>query len=242
MDCEAFLREWTSLAEARGFQTVVFGEVEGFPLIGSIREIADKPVIYLSSGMHGDEPAGPQALMELLREGFFDDRFYWMICPVLNPTGLALGTRENSRGIDQNRDYKQCETPEVCTHIAWLQKQPVPALFLSLHEDWESSGFYYYEINLGVLGSKRDRMMEAVAPFFPPEPATVIDHHEVTEPGWIYHSEDPDVPEGWPEAIYLARISCPLSLTFETPSSLPLEKRVGGHQAVVRQAIADLLL
>jgi hypothetical protein len=239
MNCAAFLRDWASVADARGFQTEVFGEVEGLPLLGSVRKNPGKAVVYLSSGMHGDEPAGPRALLELFREGFFDNRYHWIVCPVLNPTGLAAGTRENSRGIDQNRDYKQCETPEVCSHLAWLKKQPVPSLFLSLHEDWESSGFYYYEINLGVKGPERNRLMEAVSPFFPPEPATVIDDHEVTEPGWIFHSENPDVPEGWPEAIYLAKLGCPLSLTFETPSSLALEGRIGGHQAVVRQALSD---
>ena len=240
MDCRAFLRDWSAAAAACGFDSEVFAEVEGYALPASVRGGEGKLAIYLSSGMHGDEPAGPQALLELMQARFFDDRFHWMICPVLNPTGLAAGTRENSRGIDQNRDYKSCQAPEVCAHISWLRKQRLPSVFLSLHEDWESSGFYYYEINLGVEAPERERLMEAVAPYFPPEPASVIDDHEVTGPGWIFHSEHPDLPDGWPEAIYLARAGCPLSLTFETPSSLPLERRVKGHQVLIRRALEDL--
>lgn len=240
MDCHAYLRDWSQAAAARGFQSSHFAEVGSFALSASTKGDPELPSIYLSSGIHGDEPSGPQALLELMREGFFDDRYHWMICPMLNPTGLSEGTRENREGIDLNRDYKTCETPEVCGHIEWLKKYPVPSLFLSLHEDWESSGFYYYEINLGADGPKRDRLLEAVAPFFPPEPEPVIDDHEVTEPGWIYHSEHPDLPEGWPEAIYLASLGCPLSLTCETPSSKELEKRISAHKAVVKRAIEDI--
>ncbi len=238
MDWHAFLRDWSQEATARGFQSEVFAEVAGYPLVASTKGDLSKPCVYLSSGMHGDEPSGPQALLALLKEGFFDDRFHWLICPVLNPTGLAAGTRENARGIDQNRDYCVCETEEVCSHITWLDQQKTPGLFLSLHEDWESSGFYFYEINTSGQDSAHQRILEAAAPFFPPEPSKMIDDHEVTAPGWIYHSEQPDIPEGWPEAIFLAKRGCPLSLTFETPSSMSLEDRMGCHQAVVRESVS----
>ena len=242
MDWCAFLHEWSDETDSRGFQSETYGEVGGFPLLASSKGGSSKPCIYLSSGMHGDEPAGPQALLELLKEDFFDDRCHWLICPALNPTGLVAGTRENSGGIDLNRDYCLCETVEVCSHIAWLGKQTTPQLFLSLHEDWESTGFYYYEINQGGTAPKHHELLAAAAPYFPPEPEAIIDDHEVTEPGWIYHSEHPDLPEGWPEAIYLAKIGCPISLTFETPSKMALENRVGCHQSVVRESVRRCLL
>lgn len=242
MDWHAFLRDWLQEATARGFESEALAKVAGYPLLASTKGDSSKPCIYLSSGMHGDEPSGPQALLALLQEGFFDDRFHWLICPVLNPTGLEAGTRENARGIDLNRDYCVCETEEVCSHIAWLRAQKVPGLFLSLHEDWESSGFYFYEINISGKDSGHQRILDAAASFFPPEPANMIDDHEVSAPGWIFHSENPDIPDGWPEAIFLAKLGCPLSLTFETPSSMTLEDRIGCHQAVVREAVSRCLL
>ena len=76
----------------------------------------------------------------------------------------------------------------MSSHIAWLKEQEIQQLFLSLHEDWESSGVYYYEINLGGAVSGYKNLLAAAAPYFSPEPESVIDNHEVTEPGWIHHS------------------------------------------------------
>ena len=240
MDLGAFLSAWQELATAKGFQTESLTEVGGFPLLASSkggRKGCEKPTFYLSAGMHGDEPAGPQALLALLEEDFFDDRFHWLICPLLNPTGMARGTRENEEGVDLNRDYCLKNTEEVRAHVEWLERQEVPEAFLSLHEDWESSGFYFYEINLRGEGDWYARMMTAAAPYFPAEPEALIDGHKVTELGWICHSEHPDLPEGWPEAIFMAKRGCPLSLTFETPSSAVLSTRVSCQQALVRDVV-----
>jgi len=245
MDVPSFLSEWEEVATARGFRNESLAELGAFSLLASSKAALGgerRPICYLSAGIHGDEPAGPEALLALLKEGFFDERFDWLICPVLNPVGMAQGTRENARGIDLNRDYCLQKTKEVSAHIAWLERQEVPHVFLSLHEDWESSGFYCYEINQSGPGSWYEGIMEAVAPFFPPEPEELIDDHEVTAPGWIYHSEKPDIPEEWPEAIFLAKFGCPQSLTFETPSSAALEQRVLCQQAAVKEALRSWLL
>ena len=196
------------------------------------------PGIYLSSGIHGDEPAGPLALLGLMQEGFFSDTtFHWAVCPALNPDGLALGTRGNADGVDLNRDYWRRETPEVNAHAAWLAALGRLDLFLSLHEDFETSGFYFYEINLGEdQPGRAAAILDAVTPWFAPEPGPEIDGHLARRPGWIYHEAEADVPQGWPEAIYLSKSGCPLSFTFETPSSAPLGKRVAAHRAAIHAA------
>lgn len=197
--------------------------------------------VYLSAGIHGDEPAGPLALLRLMEEGFFQPGIDWVICPALNPTGLARGTRENAAGIDLNRDYWTRSSEETRAHAGWLGSRKIPDLFLSLHEDWETTGFYFYEINLGPDRPERAAwIIEAVKPWFTPEPADDIDGHTPRTPGWIYHEAEADVPEGWPEAIYMAKLGCPLSFTFETPSHAALEARVAAHCAAVRAACADL--
>ncbi|MGL5017353.1 MAG: M14 family metallopeptidase [Luteolibacter sp.] len=202
---------------------------------------SDGPRVYLSAGIHGDEPAGPLALLELLREGYFNQAIHWMLGPALNPTGLAALTRENACGIDLNRDYWLRETPEVLAHTQWLDARPAPDLFISLHEDWETTGFYFYEINLGTEDLDRTRsILAAVEPWFHPEPGPIIDGHDISGPGWIYHIAEPDLPEAWPEAIYLAKMGCPISFTFETPSHAPLHQRVAAHTAAVKAACANL--
>jgi len=212
MNWQEFISEWRQEAEAAGFEVEVLLEKGGYEVLACTK--GEGPCVYLSSGVHGDEPAGPQALMELLKEGYFGEGFRWLICPVINPVGLTRGTRENGEGVDLNRDYLKAETPEVRAHIDWLEREKEFCVFLSLHEDWESSGIYYYEINTRGCGPGYEEMLEAAAPYFPPEPELVIDDHPVTKPGWIFHADEPDIPEGWPEAIYLAKVGCGLSLTF----------------------------
>jgi hypothetical protein len=227
-------------AVAAGFSPAHLAEVHTGHLTAWERP-GDGPRVYLSAGIHGDEPAGPLALLELLREGFFTGSAHWLLCPALNPTGLASLTRENARGIDLNRDYWLRETPEVVAHTGWLDARPAPDLFISLHEDWETTGFYFYEINLGVENLDRTRrILDSVQPWFLPEPGPIIDGHEASGPGWIYHVAEPDLPEGWPEAIYLAKMGCPISFTFETPSRAALGPRVAAHVAAVKAACAGL--
>ncbi|MCH7228309.1 M14 family metallocarboxypeptidase [Haloferula sp. A504] len=236
-DPATFLSEFRREAEGRGFSCATLLETGAGPLLGFVRPGTGKPA-YLSAGIHGDEPAGPLAALELLKAGAFDDGREWTLCPAVNPTGLAAGTRDTAAGFDINRDYLRRRTPEVLAHAAWLETRPTPGLFLSLHEDWETSGFYFYEINLADDRPDLARsILGAVSPWFPPEPSETIDDHEVRERGWIYHEARADFPDHWPEAIFLAESGCPLSFTFETPSSARMEDRIAAHVAAAKAVL-----
>lgn len=224
-----------------GFVSTLLVDLDAGPLLAWERP-GDGPRVYLSAGIHGDEPAGPLALLELLRADFFNQRVHWLLCPALNPSGLVALTRENAAAIDLNRDYWLRVSQEVIAHTRWLAAQPVPDLFISLHEDWETRGFYFYEINRGEDNPERaGEILEAVKPWFEPELGPQIDGHESREAGWIYHAAEPDLPEGWPEAIYLAKMGCPISFTFETPSHAQLPSRVAAHAAAVRAVCGQLI-
>lgn len=235
-DFLSFQSAFRQAAEDAGFTANTLAEVLPGPLVAWGKP-GPGPRIYLSAGIHGDEPAGPLALLELLQSGFFDYPAHWSLCPALNPSGLAAGTRENASGIDLNRDYWLRSSPEVAAHASWIDALEVPDMFISLHEDWETTGFYFYEIRLGEDQPQRGRaILDAVGPQFPPEPGPQIDGHDIREAGWIYHAAEPDIPEGWPEAIYLAKIGCPVSFTFETPSRAAIADRVAAHVAAVLAA------
>src|SRR5690625_2477570 len=110
-------------AEDQEFRVETFGEIDGYPLLAFSRYgPAGASSIYVSAGIHGDEPAGPLAVLELLRTGLPHD-LSWTICPVLNPTGLEKGTRENFAGVDLNRDYLPPTQPETEAHVLWLNRQ-----------------------------------------------------------------------------------------------------------------------
>lgn len=232
-----FSSQFARAANAAGFQREQFGEVAGHPLLAYTKPSAG-PRIYLSAGIHGDEPAPPWALLRLAESGFFDERFSWFVCPLLNPTGFAQRTRENFGKIDLNRDYKSLVTAEIAAHIAWLKHQPRFDLVICLHEDWEATGFYLYELNLANRPTLAHAMLAAAREHSPLDLATLIDGREIAEPGIIRPTSDPALRETWPEALYLAYQHCTLNYTIETASAQPIEQRIATQVAVVRAAVA----
>lgn len=237
IDPPSFVAQFETLAVAKGFCSERFGEISGCPLVGATKRTPGRrPRIYLSAGIHGDEPAPPLALLRLLERDFFDQRAVWFICPLLNPTGFPLGTRENADGLDLNRDYRQTKSAEILAHLRWLAKQPSFDLALCLHEDWEATGAYLYELNPNQRPSLAEPIIEAVGKNHPIDRATLIDgrpaHNGIIRPGG-----DPALRELWPEAIYLRAHHTELCYTFETPSGHPLEERIEAQCIAVETTV-----
>ncbi|MEX2381096.1 MAG: M14 family metallocarboxypeptidase [Opitutales bacterium] len=227
-------------APAARFDLECLGMPHGLPLLALTRRAsAIAPRIYVSAGIHGDEPAGPVAVAYLLEQGLFDDRFTWTLCPLLNPGAWDAGTRENPDRIDLNRDYRHPISREIQLHRAWLEGRPPNDLYLSLHEDWEASGFYLYEINTTSLPSFAGSILDRVGTVIPREPMARIDNHEVTAPGLIQHTPEADEPENWPEAIFHSHLYPHLSYTFETPSTVDLAARIKAMALGIEAAIEE---
>jgi murein peptide amidase A len=247
LDPNEYLARCQRAAQLRRFHRQPYGEI-GFDGCGSLPLVAFtrrtpglRPRIYFSTGIHGDEPAGPEALLQLLEQGEFDDRANWFLAPLLNPTGFVRRTRENADAIDLNRDYRTPRTTEVRAHVAWLERQPRFDLALCLHEDWEATGFYLYELNPTERPSLAPALLAAARQHMSIDPATVIDGRPVAEPGIIRPDHDPKLRDLWAEAIYLYAHHTSLCYTVETPSSLPLAQRVTALAAAVRAALQAFL-
>lgn len=196
---------------------------------------------YLSTGIHGDEPAGPLAALQLLRDNQWPEHAEIILLPCLNPIGFAKNRRENAQGLDLNRDYLHPQSMEIRAHVAWLEQQQAFDLCLCLHEDWESHGFYVYELNPDHKPSLAEAMVAGVAPVCP------IDHSEIIEGreakgGIIRPSLDPQTRPLWPESFWLLQHKTRLSYTLEAPSDFPLAVRVNALVAGVKKALACALL
>jgi hypothetical protein len=195
--------------------------------------------IYVSTGIHGDEPAGPLAALQLLEDDAWPaDAALWL-CPCLNPTGFPLNTRESSQGIDLNRDYRHLQTPEIRAHTQWLQNQPNFDLTLCMHEDWESQGFYVYELNPANRPSLAEKITEAVAKVCPVDPSPIIETWAANAGVIRPQVNPPDRPQ-WPESLWLIVHKTPLSYTLEAPSDFPLPTRVEALSAAVKTAVGLL--
>jgi hypothetical protein len=195
------------------------------------------PRIYISTGIHGDEPAGPLAVRQLLQENQWPENASLSLIPCLNPTGLRLNRRENDQGIDLNRDYLDAKAPETLAHINWLSRQPSFDFCFCLHEDWESDGFYVYELNPEDRPSLASHIVAQVAEVCPIDLSEVIEGRPAQN-GIIRPSVDPRSRPQWPEAFYLLSNKTRLSYTLEAPSDFPLPTRVAALVTAVRAALA----
>lgn len=238
---EPTLDDISRAAKRSGFTVRTLCEIDGLPLLALSRGgPSGSKSVYLSAGIHGDEPAGPLAVLELL-ESDLSPEVNWHICPVLNPTGMKAGTRLNAAGVDLNRDYLALTQREVRSHVEWLGDQDLFDLALFLHEDWESSGFYIYELN-----PSRDEfsaalpMIRAVEPHCPIEHARSIDGHPVSN-GIIIPVERDLRRKDWPEALYMFTHHNRLNYTLEAPSSFALHTRVEALRDAVQAGVEAVL-
>jgi murein peptide amidase A len=238
IDIQEILRDLESAAQEHGWKSEVFFEAQDLRLFGLTRAAVNGPIrnpkseirnrrVYLSAGIHGDEPAGPLAALRLIRENKWPENLDLWFCPCLNPLGFALNSRENSRGIDLNREYLKPVAEEIAAHIAWLERQPNFDLCLLLHEDWESHGFYLYEQNPENRKSLAEPIIEAVSKICPIDPNEMIEGRPAQN-GIIRPNIDLATRPQWAEAFYLITHKTHQSYTLEAPSDYPISTRVDG--------------
>jgi hypothetical protein len=204
------------------------------------------PRFYLSAGIHGDEVAGPLAVLEMLRQPDFFAEVDTTIFPILNPEGLARGLRGNYAGLDLNRDYRGARSTEIQSHLAILPTLGRYDSAMLLHEDFEGTGAYLYELNDGPIADLGQRIISAIGRHVPIDERPEIE--EVEARGGIIQRADiirrmgpiANRPE-WPEAIYLSVFHTDVSYTTETPMLQPLPNRVAAQIEAVRTMIAALV-
>ena len=242
IDIQQTLRDVEIAAQQHGWKSEIYFESKELKLFALTRPALRlptsdlRPRVYVSAGIHGDEPAGPLAALRLIQENQWPENLDLWFCPCLNPLGFAANTRENGRGIDLNREYLNPLADEIKAHIAWLDRQPNFDLCLLLHEDWESHGFYLYEQNPDGGRSLAEPMIEAISRVCPIDPNELIEDRPAKN-GIIRPSIDPNSRPQWPEAFYLITHKTRLSYTLEAPSDYPLSTRVDAHVAAVRTAL-----
>src|SRR6516164_6237434 len=96
IDIRAVLRDIKAAAQSHGWTSELFyktGDLELFALHRLSPVTRHSSRIYLSTGIHGDEPAGPLAALRLLKENRWPDHAELFLVPCLNPDGFVLNTR-----------------------------------------------------------------------------------------------------------------------------------------------------
>jgi hypothetical protein len=246
IDIRAVLGEIETAALSHGWSSETFHQTAEFKWLALRRPPKQLHTpnselrIYASTGIHGDEPAGPLAALRLLRENPWPPQAEIFLLPCLNPAGFTLNRRENEQGVDLNRDYLDPKTAEIRAHTSWLEKKPPFSISLCLHEDWESAGFYVYELNPDARPSLAKTIVDDVSEVCPIDLSPEIEGRPAAG-GIINPSIDPRTRPQWPEAFYLITHKTRLSYTLEAPSDFPLATRVDALVAGVNAVLAGKL-
>lgn len=209
---------------------------------------SELPTVMICSGMHGDESAGPTLLLSMLEEDALDERCAYRIYPCTNPTGLDAGTRESIDGVDINRTFGRGGSSPEAKAIVIANRDRKFELAIDLHEDCDAEGFYCYEYGVGDIGEAVVVAVETAG--FPIQslghaydlgfalpPDAVTFERGVVRPDPRVEGE---VLGGLSYALLLARNAARRVLTFETPSRLPREVRLGMHRVAVGAALEAL--
>jgi protein MpaA len=243
VDIGAIVAACVAEGDRRGWSVETLEVSQDLELIALCRPAgATAKRLYISSGMHGDEPAPPLAVLRLLRQNAWPTSLDLTLCPCLNPTGFRRAQRENVNGVDLNRQYHLPEDvqPEIAAHVGWLDRQKRFDAALCLHEDWESRGFYLYELLRDENDSLADAILESVKGACSIDRSDRIDGMEARSGVIAPRGEFGRMMDEWPEAIWLMENRTDVSYTLETSSADPLILRVAALVRAVN-AVAQRL-
>lgn len=151
-----------------------------------------KPVIYVQGNIHAGEVEGKEAVMMLMRDILLGNKKHLLdnqiilFAPIYNTDSndkmekgrrpsqedspLEIGIRENSQGLDLNRDGVKMETPETQGLITNIVTKWDPQMFVDLHTTngtWHAYSLtwapsYHYAGEVGPYDFVNNRMLKDI--------------------------------------------------------------------------------
>jgi murein peptide amidase A len=238
-DYKFLMRRWRSVAASTDLQLKKYSEAGGCNLycLASRRKKIDAPSIYLSAGIHGDEAAATEGLIEWAQANINVLRkLNALIFPCLNPWGLVNNSRRDPEGRDLNRSFHTSAVPQIAAQMQWITGCAFD-LALNLHEDYDALGLYIYELQR-VKPYWGEILLEAAAEHIPPDPRKRIEGRSArTGIVRLRRSVTPDLMPEWPEAFVLYFQNTARIFTVETPSEFHLDDRVDAQFTVISKAV-----
>ncbi|MBV9403042.1 MAG: succinylglutamate desuccinylase/aspartoacylase family protein [Candidatus Eremiobacteraeota bacterium] len=212
------------------------------------------PCVMLVSGTHGDEPAAPWALLNIVESGLLHPSFSYRIWPCVNPAGYQNATRANAEGEDVNRSFTGGgSTPESKAIITAHRDRRFFAS-LDLHEDPQADGFYCFELSRSEQKLLSPAIVNAVAQAgFPLQTLTSdfdLGYEDGRipdarfEPGRVILDVNSEInyfkSRGLPFTAYMMRRAARFGLTLEAAGALLWDDRIAMHRVAVQHALSEL--
>ena len=193
--------------------------------------------ILITAGIHGDEPAGPEAALCFLERDNSKllQKFRFVILPCVNPYGYAHNARENKQGTDINRSFAEEQVVEVVLFKKAIEGQRFD-FYIDFHEDWEAEGFYLYEGQRDEhwIGQEIIENVEKVGQI---DTGTAESDIPISkgvlkvDPAWGTAGTAP----------YMLHTHSDHVMICETPKVWPLEQRASAHLAALDTALKHYL-
>jgi len=230
---------WGRVARRSGLALRSIAETDSHPVTALVSPALGRTGgIYLSAGIHGDEPAAPQALLawaEKHADGLA--ALPLLLLPCLNPWGLGHNRRSDAAGRDLNRDWHRGCHPTIRA-VRHLTARRRFSIALCLHEDYDAEGLYVYEPRRGsrLWGP---HLLDAGTRHLPVDPRAWIEGRKVSRPGLIARrvARAQFRGMGLPEAVWLHLERADRTFTIETPSEAALRDRVACQVAVIEETL-----
>jgi protein MpaA len=236
-DYKFLMSRWRAVAATTDLRLKKYSQAGGWNLycLASRRKKADAPSIYLSAGIHGDEAAATEGLIEWAQANTGALRaLNALIFPCLNPWGLVNNSRRDPDGRDLNRSFHTSAVPQIAAQMQWLTGCAFD-LALNLHEDYDALGLYIYELQR-IKPYWGEILLEAAAEHIALDPRKKIEGRSARG-GIVRRAITPELMPEWPEAFVLYFQNAARIFTVETPSEFHLDDRVDAQFKIISKAV-----
>lgn len=232
-------KRWRALCKRAGLQMIKIEDVDGCPCYEiSSPALRDKGGIYLSAGIHGDEPAAVLGLLLWAEKNIHKvASLPLLIYPCLNPWGLGNNSRWDANGLDLNRVWDVSSSTPLIAKIMQKLSGYTFSVSACLHEDYEAQGTYLYAPGgRKEVRAKANAILKVVQELIPRDTRRSIDGRKCVK-GMIFPRPSCPPKEGIPEALFLYENCGGVNFTLETPSELDIGVRAEGHVQMITQVI-----
>jgi protein MpaA len=243
-DYQALIHRWKTLLICGMFNFDEICTLDHFPVYEARNYCQRKerlPSLYISAGIHGDEPASSWALLHWAEKNLkLFENVSVILYPCLNPWGMVNNIRSNQSGKDLNRIWDGPNSELTKAILPRLQGLSFD-LSINLHEDYDAHGIYLYEPYMGgrndLIASK---ILGAGEKFLPVDSRKRIEGR-ICKQGIIRPRLSSLPEDGSPEAIYLVKNHGRRHFTLETPSEENFGQRVKAQRRMIESAIQQII-
>jgi len=215
-----YLKKLKSACNKRKISLVEVGQINNLPIYKVTLNPSASKIVVFSAGIHGDEIAGPWAIIDFLKQFNFQNYsgVKIILFPVASPTAFDKKKRYNYLEKELNSLFCRKQlTNENRILFSALKKEKV-YFFHALHEDVDENSFYLYNFE-----NKKEKIYRSIIKLakdhFPINNSAKI-YKDSAIKGLIINRQDGSFEDR------MFRDGTPYSMCTEIPGKQLLKKRI----------------